>query len=147
LIHLLRPRPDDLVAMVPPGVIIPENSKKILHLIDIYRLSLYDIDLIGIRQNREENMNKADLVNALKNENGFTRQQAEKIVDIFFNTMADALANGERVEIRGFGSIFVKDYKSYTGRNPKTGDPVKVRPKKLPFFRCGKELKERVDVA
>ena len=133
--------------MVPPGVSIPENSKKILHLIDIYRLSLYDVDLIGIRQNREENMNKADLVNALKNENGFTRQQAEKIVDIFFNTMADALANGERVEIRGFGSIFVKDYKSYTGRNPKTGDPVKVRPKKLPFFRCGKELKERVDVA
>jgi integration host factor subunit beta len=91
-------------------------------------------------------MNKADLVNALKNQNGFTRQQAEKIVDIFFNTMADALANGERVEIRGFGSIFVKNYKSYTGRNPKTGDPVKVKPKKLPFFRCGKELKERVDL-
>jgi integration host factor subunit beta len=91
-------------------------------------------------------MNKADLVNALKNDNGFTRQQAEKIVDIFFNTMADALSNGERVEIRGFGSIFVKDYKSYTGRNPKTGEPVKVSPKRLPFFRCGKELKERVDV-
>jgi integration host factor subunit beta len=104
---------------------------------------LYDIDFIDIR---EENMNKADLVNALKNENGFTRQQAEKIVDIFFNTMADALSNGERVEIRGFGSIFVKDYKSYTGRNPKTGLPVKVKPKRLPFFRCGKELKERVDV-
>lgn len=91
-------------------------------------------------------MNKADLVNALKNENGFTRQQAEKIVDIFFNTMAEALTNGERVEIRGFGSIFVKDYKSYTGRNPKTGEPVQVKPKKLPFFRCGKELKERVDL-
>jgi integration host factor subunit beta len=121
-----------------------KNSKKILHLVDNSLYCLYDIDLIDIR---EENMNKADLVNALKNENGFTRQQAEKIVDIFFNTMADALENGERVEIRGFGSIFVKDYKSYTGRNPKTGEPVKVKPKKLPFFRCGKELKERVDVA
>jgi integration host factor subunit beta len=132
---------------VPSGVSISKNSKKILHLIDNYQLSLYDIDLIDIRQIREENMNKADLVNALKNDNGFTRQQAEKIVDTFFNTMADALASGERVEIRGFGSIFVKDYKSYTGRNPKTGEPVKVRPKKLPFFRCGKELKERVDLA
>lgn len=91
-------------------------------------------------------MNKADLVNELKNRNDFTRQQAETIVDIFFNTMADALASGERVEIRGFGSIFVKDYKSYTGRNPKTGSPVVVRPKRLPFFRCGKELKERVDI-
>jgi integration host factor subunit beta len=104
---------------------------------------LYDADLIDIQ---EENMNKADLVNALKNQNGFTRQQAEKIVDIFFNTMSEALANGERVEIRGFGSIFVKDYKSYTGRNPKTGEPVVVKPKRLPFFRCGKELKERVDI-
>lgn len=90
-------------------------------------------------------MNKADLVNALKNENGFTRQEAEKIVDTFFNTMADALSSGERVEIRGFGSFFVKDYKAYTGRNPKTGNPVHVEEKKLPFFRCGKELKERVD--
>jgi integration host factor subunit beta len=90
-------------------------------------------------------MNKADLVNELKNQNGFTRQQAENVVDIFFNTMADALAKGERVEIRGLGSIFVKEYKSYTGRNPKSGEPVKVKPKKLPFFRCGKELKERVD--
>ena len=91
-------------------------------------------------------MNKADLVNALKNQNGFTRSQAERIVDIFFGTMADALANGQRVEIRGFGSIFVKSYKSYIGRNPKTGEPVKVEPKRLPFFRCGKELKERVDI-
>lgn len=91
-------------------------------------------------------MNKADLVTALKNQNGFTRHQAEKIVDIFFDTMAGALSKGERVEIRGFGSIFVKSYKSYIGRNPKTGEPVKVAPKKLPFFRCGKELKKRVDI-
>jgi integration host factor subunit beta len=91
-------------------------------------------------------MNKADLVNALKNQNGFSRQEAETIVDIFFNSMAESLSGGERVEIRGFGSIFIKDYKSYTGRNPKTGEPVYVKPKRLPFFRCGKELKERVDL-
>lgn len=91
-------------------------------------------------------MNKADLVNALKGNNGFTRQQAEKVVDIFFNSMSDALASGQRVEIRGFGSIFVKDYKAYIGRNPKTGEPVNVKNKRLPFFRCGKELKERVDI-
>jgi integration host factor subunit beta len=111
-------------------------------LVDIYPFSLYYADLIDIQ---EDKMNKADLVNALKNQNGFTRQQSEKIVDIFFDTMTEALSKGERVEIRGFGSIFVKDYKSYTGRNPKTGEPVVVKPKKLPFFRCGKELKERVD--
>lgn len=120
-----------------------KKSKLCFHLVDISPACLYDADLIDIQ---EENMNKADLVNALKNQNGFTRQQAEKIVDIFFNTMSEALSNGERVEIRGFGSIFVKDYKSYTGRNPKTGEPVVVKPKRLPFFRCGKELKERVDI-
>ena len=111
-------------------------------MVDFYAFSLYDIDLIDIKEGK---MNKADLVNALKNQNGFTRHQSENIVDIFFNTMADALASGQRVEIRGFGSIFVKDYKSYVGRNPKSGAPVQVKPKKLPFFRCGKELKERVD--
>lgn len=90
-------------------------------------------------------MNKADLVNELKEKNGFTRQQAETLVDLFFNSITDALARNERVEIRGFGSIFVKDYKGYVGRNPKTGSLVKVKSKRLPFFRCGKELKERVD--
>jgi integration host factor subunit beta len=59
--------------------------------------------------------------------------------------MSDALANGERVEIRGLCSFFVKEYKGYTGRNPKTGAHTQVLPKKLPFFKCGKELKERVD--
>jgi integration host factor subunit beta len=59
--------------------------------------------------------------------------------------MSDALANGERVEIRGLCSIFVKEYRAYTGRNPKTGEQVKIAPKKLPFFKPGKELKERVD--
>ncbi len=112
-------------------------------LVDKSNSSAYDAKSNGFK---EDEMNKADLVNTLKNKNGFTRQEAEKIVDIFFNTMADALADGERVEIRGFGSIFVKEYKPYVGRNPKTGDPVNVKTKRLPFFRCGKELKERVDI-
>jgi integration host factor subunit beta len=90
-------------------------------------------------------MNKADLIDELKNQNGFTREQAGTIVDIFFDSIAEALEKGERVEIRGFGSVFVKEYKSYMGRNPKTGIPVEVKRKRLPFFRCGKELKARVD--
>jgi integration host factor subunit beta len=59
--------------------------------------------------------------------------------------MSNALASGDRVEIRGLCSIYVKSYKGYTGRNPKTGEPRQVPPKKLPFFKCGKELKDRVD--
>ena len=59
--------------------------------------------------------------------------------------MANALAKGERVEIRELCSFKVKKYKAYSGRNPKTGEKVKIAPKKLPFFKCGKELKKRVD--
>ena len=62
-----------------------------------------------------------------------------------FGEMANALAKGDRVEVRGLCSFYVKKYKAYSGRNPKTGDKVKIAPKKLPFFKCGKELKERVD--
>ena len=90
-------------------------------------------------------MNKGDLIEALKRKNGFTREKAERVIDLFFGEMTNALVNGDRVEIRGFGSIFVKQYDSYQGRNPKTGESVKVKSKQLPFFRCGKELKERVD--
>jgi integration host factor subunit beta len=90
-------------------------------------------------------MNKLELINTLKESNGLSKSEAVKIVNLFFNEMADALADGDRVEIRGLCSFYVKTYKAYTGRNPKTGEPAKVKPKKLPFFKCGKELKERVD--
>lgn len=90
-------------------------------------------------------MNKADLIDALKDENGLTKAEATKIVNLFFNEISDALAKDFRVEIRGFCSFHVKAYKQYVGRNPKTGTAVHVTPKKLPFFKCGKELKERVD--
>jgi integration host factor subunit beta len=90
-------------------------------------------------------MNKADLIEELKNQNGFSRRQADQVVELFFKELMNSLAEGDRVEIRGFGSFFVKNYRAYTGRNPKTGDLVDVMPKKLPFFKCGKELKVRVD--
>jgi integration host factor subunit beta len=90
-------------------------------------------------------MNKGDLINALKREKGFTRDRAARVVNLFFGEMTRALVEGERVEIRGFGSIFVKHYGGYRGRNPKTGESVVVQSKRLPFFRCGKELKVRVD--
>jgi integration host factor subunit beta len=90
-------------------------------------------------------MNKADLITALKNETEITKTEAEAVVNLFFSEMANALVGGERAEIRGLCSFYVKQYKSYTGRNPKTGEQVKIKPKKLPFFKCGKELKERVD--
>ena len=91
-------------------------------------------------------MNKLDLTVALKNETELTKSEAAAVVDLFFNEMTSALAVGDRVEIRGLCSFYVKKYKAYAGRNPKTGRSVKVKPKKLPFFKCGKELKERVNL-
>ncbi len=90
-------------------------------------------------------MNKAQLVQAIKMQNSFPHSQAAKIVNVFFKSISDALARGQRVEIRGLGSIEVKQYKPYTGRNPRTGKRVQVKAKRLPFFKCGKELKERVN--
>jgi integration host factor subunit beta len=90
-------------------------------------------------------MNKLELIKTLRNEGQISKKEADAVVDLFFNEMANALANGDRVEIRGLCSFSVKEYDSYKGRNPRTGESVKVAPKKLPFFKCGKELKERVD--
>jgi integration host factor subunit beta len=90
-------------------------------------------------------MNKLELIKALKENNGLSKFEAAAVVDLFFNEMANALAEGDRVEIRGLCSFFVKEYKSYQGRNPITGESVQVAPKRLPFFKIGKELKRRVD--
>jgi integration host factor subunit beta len=86
-------------------------------------------------------MNKVQLIQALKDATGLSKPEAEKVVNLFFNELAAVLANGERAEIRGFCSFFVKEYGAYTGRNPKTGEKVKIKPKKLPFFKPGKELR------
>jgi len=90
-------------------------------------------------------MNKLDLIETLKKEARISKNEAASVVHLFFDEMSSALAKSDRVEIRGLCSFFVKQYKAYTGRNPKTGEQVKIKPKKLPFFKCGKELKERVD--
>ncbi len=90
-------------------------------------------------------MNKRGVIKALKEESGLTQFEAALVVDLFFDEMSNALAKGDRVEIRGLCSFYVKKYKAYAGRNPRTGEAVKVKPKKLPFFKCGLELKERVD--
>lgn len=90
-------------------------------------------------------MNKLELIQELKEKCQLTKEEASEVVKIFFNEMANAFVKGERVEIRGLCSFYIKDYKPYTGRNPKTGEKVLIPAKKLPFFKCGKELKERVD--
>ena len=90
-------------------------------------------------------MNRIDLIQAQKDSNHLSRSEAETIINLFFDQMSEALAQGDRVEIRGLCSFYVKKYKAYTGRNPKTGEKVKIKPKKLPFFKVGKELKDRVD--
>ena len=90
-------------------------------------------------------MNKIDLINALKNECKISKKEAATIVDLFFDKISSALAEGDRVELRGLCTFFVKEYDSYQGRNPKTGEPTRVKPKKLPFFKCGMELRKRVD--
>jgi integration host factor subunit beta len=87
-------------------------------------------------------MNKSDLTKTLSKELDLPLRKAEEIVDMLFETMSNALIEGDRIEIRGLGSFTVKEYKGYTGRNPKTGEAVAVNPKKLPFFKAGKELAE-----
>ena len=90
-------------------------------------------------------MNKLELIGVLKDECQISKKEAAAVVDLFFDKISTALADGDRVEIRGLCSFFVKEYKSYQGRNPKTGESVTVVSKRLPFFKIGNELKERVD--
>jgi len=90
-------------------------------------------------------MNKLELIATLREECQISKKEAAAVVDIFFDQISTALTEGDRVEIRGLCSFFVKEYQSYQGRNPMTGETVTVVPKKLPFFKIGKELRERVD--
>jgi integration host factor subunit beta len=90
-------------------------------------------------------MNKSDLIAALAAKENLTEKQATDTMNLVLNGFTDALKRGARIEIRGFGSFSVRQYGSYSGRNPKTGGIVDVRPKKLPFFKVGKELKGMVN--
>jgi len=89
-------------------------------------------------------MNKSELIELLSLKKGISFKKAEEIINTIFDSMTEAMLNSDRIEIRGFGSFVINEYKSYTGRNPKTGESISVKPKKLPFFKVGKELKERV---
>jgi integration host factor subunit beta len=91
-------------------------------------------------------MNKSQLIETLSRVENLPLKKAEEVVNTVFGDMERALIEGERVEIRGLGSFKVKQYDGYKGRNPKSGEIIEVSPKKLPFFKVGKELKERVDL-
>ncbi len=91
-------------------------------------------------------MNKSELIEAISQEMDIPLRDAGPIVNTILESMIESLIAGESIEIRGFGSFVVKEYGSYFGRNPKTGEKIKVPPKKLPFFKVGKDLKEQVNV-
>jgi integration host factor subunit beta len=92
-------------------------------------------------------MTKADLIAAIAGKLKCPWARAELLVDQIFVSMVDTLKRGEGIEIRGFGSFTVRQYKAYEGRNPRTGEAVNVKPKRLAFFKVGKELRERVNAA
>ena len=90
-------------------------------------------------------MTKSDLIDVLCETQKIPKGRAELLVQVVFESMEAALKRGERIEIRGFGSFELRSYRPYEGRNPRTGVRVSVQPKRLPFFKVGKELKERVN--
>ena len=90
-------------------------------------------------------MNKSQMIEALAQNIDIPLREASPIAGTILDTMIDALASGDSIEIRGFGSFVIKEYEAYVGRNPKSGEKIKVPPKRLPFFKVGKELKEQVN--
>jgi len=90
-------------------------------------------------------MNKAGLIEELAVIAGLNEKEAYTIVNLIFDGFMNTLKEGGRIEIRGFGSFTAREYDGYTGRNPKNGKMIDVKPKKLPFFKVGKELKARVN--
>lgn len=90
-------------------------------------------------------MNKSQLIEKIAEKANITKKKAETVVSIVFDSMTKALGDNDRIEIRGFGSFVNKEYGSYQGRNPRTGETISVSPKRLPFFKVGKELKDAVN--
>ena len=90
-------------------------------------------------------MNKSELIETLAQEINVPLRESDSIANMVMESMAQTLENGDSIEIRGFGSFVVREYGTYHGRNPKTGEKIQVTPKKLPFFKVGKELRERVN--
>jgi integration host factor subunit beta len=92
-------------------------------------------------------LTKSELIEHVSEKLKLPNGKAEQIVNCVFDAMVTALQEGDGIEIRGFGSFTVRTYKSYEGRNPRTGETVHVEPKRLPFFKVGKDLRERVNAA
>jgi integration host factor subunit beta len=90
-------------------------------------------------------MTKSELIDAVAQRTKITKSRAEQVVNCVFDSMTQAMEQSEGIEIRGFGSFSVREYPPYSGRNPRTGKPVHVAAKRLPFFKVGKELKELVN--
>ncbi len=91
-------------------------------------------------------MTKAELVDKIaEKKSGLTRKDVEAVVNTVLDSIKDALSKEDKVEIRGFGSFRIRYRRAKTGRNPKTGETVSVPPKKVPFFKAGKEMREMVD--
>jgi integration host factor subunit beta len=106
---------------------------------------LYHQEISQFYISKGTTMNKSDLIAQLAGKMDIPTKEATAIINTLLDKMTDALAQGENIEIRGFGSFMVKDYKSYAGRNPKSGETFQVPPKKLPVFKVGRELRERVN--
>jgi integration host factor subunit beta len=90
-------------------------------------------------------VNKSDLARIIAERRGIHQRQADAIVDVVFDSMAEALKRQERIEIRGFGSFVAKQYDAYVGRNPKTGEQIQVPSKRMPYFKVGKDLKRKIN--
>ena len=90
-------------------------------------------------------MTKADLIQKISQAGNMSHRKAEQIVSSIFESMEKSIKNNDRIEIRGFGSFVVRSYKSYKGRNPRTGSVISVSEKRLPFFKVGKKLKQNID--
>jgi len=90
-------------------------------------------------------MNKSDLIEALSNKLNLTEKKAIDVVNLVFKGFTDELKKGGRIEIRGFGSFVMRDYKPYIGRNPKSGEKIQVKSKTLPFFKSGKDMRDQVN--
>jgi integration host factor subunit beta len=94
------------------------------------------------RRNDRAGMTKAELVEEVARSTQLTKRHAEVIVNTVFESIVDSLKDGEKIELRGFGSFRIRERNSRIGRNPKTGDRVDVPSKRVPYFKPGKQLKE-----
>jgi len=90
-------------------------------------------------------MNKSELIEEISEQLDIPYKKADTVVNLIFGSIVDAMENNRRVEVRGFGSFVMRDYKPYVGRNPKSGNKIHVKAKRLPFFKTGKDIRDRLN--